>query len=319
MKKEISYKITSIAFGVLILCFVIAFYAIAWEEPTEAPPAGNVPSPLNTGPTGQSKEGGLILNTGGAPIGLIVDQGNVGIGTTSPATNLHIYTPVNGWRGITIDSGGSGDDQRAAIWFVTKGGDGSKGLADPLTQGWTIAARGDTYATVNDQNDLLFSYWNGTSWDQKVRIDSITGNVGIGTTSPSEKLDVAGNIEASGSICANNGADCIGGGGGGAFGTRVSRDTSGADLTPYSVYRAQTDGYFLVTKAGGNPDNIVRVGKTNPPTNIVGVHSWSSSTTYGSISIPVPANEYVQLTGGYIAGNPDIWWQPIGVGGLVKQ
>ena len=39
-----------------------------------------MPTPLNVGPTGQSKEGGLILNTGGAEYGLIVDQGNVEFG-----------------------------------------------------------------------------------------------------------------------------------------------------------------------------------------------------------------------------------------------
>jgi len=39
---------------------------------------------LNIGSTGQSKAGGLILNTGGAATGLIVQSGNVGIGTTTP-------------------------------------------------------------------------------------------------------------------------------------------------------------------------------------------------------------------------------------------
>jgi hypothetical protein len=61
----------ALVFGILVLVFLAAFYAVAWQEPTQAPPEGNVPAPLNVGPTGQSKEGGLILNTGGAVAGLI--------------------------------------------------------------------------------------------------------------------------------------------------------------------------------------------------------------------------------------------------------
>jgi len=40
------------------------------------------------------------------------------------------------------------------------------------------------------------------------------GNIGIGTTTPQEKLDVIGNIKASGTICDGNG--CVGSGGSGA-------------------------------------------------------------------------------------------------------
>jgi len=62
---------------VLIATFAVSFYAIGWTEPTSAPPAGNIDLPLNTGPTGQSKEGGIVLNTGGATNALVIDQGNL--------------------------------------------------------------------------------------------------------------------------------------------------------------------------------------------------------------------------------------------------
>lgn len=90
MQKEISPKIVALTFGILVITFLVAFYVIAWQEPTQAPPGGNVPTPLNVGKIGQSKEGGLILNTGnattglivgGAEYGLIVDRGKVCIGT----------------------------------------------------------------------------------------------------------------------------------------------------------------------------------------------------------------------------------------------
>jgi hypothetical protein len=63
---------------------------LAWAPPGASPPASNVAAPLNVGPTGQSKEGGLILNTGGATYGLIIDQGKVGIGTTEPSEKLDV-------------------------------------------------------------------------------------------------------------------------------------------------------------------------------------------------------------------------------------
>lgn len=81
MDKLISPKITALTFGILIISFLAAFYVVAWQEPSQAPPGGNVPTPLNIGNVGQSKVGGLILNTGGAPNGLIIDKGNLCLGT----------------------------------------------------------------------------------------------------------------------------------------------------------------------------------------------------------------------------------------------
>ena len=65
-----------------------------WAPPTDAPPANNVAAPLNTSSTGQAKEGGLIINTtGAASNGLIVQNGNTGLGTIAPGANkLHVYT-----------------------------------------------------------------------------------------------------------------------------------------------------------------------------------------------------------------------------------
>lgn len=81
MPKQISPKIVALIFGVLVICFLAAFYVVAWQEPASAPPGGNVATPLNTSNIGQSKQGGLILNTGGALNGLIIDKGNLCLGT----------------------------------------------------------------------------------------------------------------------------------------------------------------------------------------------------------------------------------------------
>ncbi|MEK9154790.1 MAG: glycine-rich domain-containing protein [Patescibacteria group bacterium] len=71
------------------------------------------------------------------------------------------------------------------------------------------------------------------------------GNVGIGVASPSEKLDVTGNIKASGTICDVNG--CIGGGGGGSAGNMKLFQASGTWTKPSGVNTV----YVQVAGGGG--------------------------------------------------------------------
>ena len=89
-KKQVSPKLISLVFGILVVCFLFAFYISAWTEPSQVPPDGNISMPLNSTDDAQSKAGGLILNTGGAEYGLIVEHGRVGIGTVSPLEALDL-------------------------------------------------------------------------------------------------------------------------------------------------------------------------------------------------------------------------------------
>jgi len=62
----------------------------AWTAPTAIPPNDNTAAPINVSATGQAKQGGLILNTSASTNGLIVQYGNVGIGTTNPGAELEV-------------------------------------------------------------------------------------------------------------------------------------------------------------------------------------------------------------------------------------
>ena len=56
LKKFFNSTILGLTFGILL-----AGYAVfAYTPPTQAPPLGNVPAPLNTGPSDQTKTGGLL-------------------------------------------------------------------------------------------------------------------------------------------------------------------------------------------------------------------------------------------------------------------
>src|SRR3989344_4614141 len=73
-----------------VAALVIAFQIFAFSEPSFPPPQDNVAAPLNSSGAMQSKAGGLMLNTGGAQVGLLVDQGSVGIGIFPPTQKLDV-------------------------------------------------------------------------------------------------------------------------------------------------------------------------------------------------------------------------------------
>ena len=92
MKSKKKFAVVAVWFATVVGLFFAAFIvSAAWVEPTSNPPAGNTSPPLDTGGTGQSKDGGLILNIGGAPNGLIVLNGNVGVGTAAPSHKLDVH------------------------------------------------------------------------------------------------------------------------------------------------------------------------------------------------------------------------------------
>jgi hypothetical protein len=104
--------------------------------------------------------------------GITIDSsGNVGIGTTGPSAKLHVVGPVAG-SGPTIRAGGGGD--------VLLGSGGSLFFDDNYSY-----STGNYIRPVAANTQAFF-----TSGAERMRITS-TGNVGIGTTAPSYKLDVA--------------------------------------------------------------------------------------------------------------------------------
>ena len=106
MQKQISPKITAISFGVLVILFAVGFYIFAWQEPSSAPPAGNVDTPLNAGATAQTKTGNLVVNAlgiSGTGNALLVPNGNVGIGTPGPNYKLDVQNgQINVSGGLCI-------------------------------------------------------------------------------------------------------------------------------------------------------------------------------------------------------------------------
>ncbi len=111
---------------------------------------------------------------------MVLSGGNLGLGTLTPTSKLEVQTSGNGWplslranafnpgeiNGLKFYSGYIGDDKWAGIASV----------AENL-----------------HSNKTALSFYSGET--EKMRL-AWNGNVGIGTTNPTEKLSVNGNIRA---------------------------------------------------------------------------------------------------------------------------
>ena len=96
MRKQISPKTIALTFGILVISFLAAFYVVAWQEPSEAPPLGNVSAPLNTGPTAQTKAGALAIAAGGGDALTLRNGGDLKIYNADNSGSALLYADNNG-------------------------------------------------------------------------------------------------------------------------------------------------------------------------------------------------------------------------------
>ena len=164
----------------------------------------------------------------------ITNAGNVGIGTTSPNEQLHIFSAASDLR---LQSGGAGTASRYIL--------------QTDHQEWRIGSH-------DALNDGLWFY-DATGGGYRMLITP-SGNVGIGTTSPAQKLDVDGNIVAARFIQDTNAGNDF-------YAAGFTRSSS--SLTSPDIYDLNGHGLVLggtsnestlVLKSGGN----VGIGTTSP-------------------------------------------------------
>lgn len=158
--------------------------------------------------------------------------GNVGIGTLSPTHKLHVNNGASQF--ITYSYG-------AEITVKTTGG-------------W---ARGFRIRNENDNKTAVYGALNGSAYistgfdiasdatgykNQRLTVKT-NGNVGIGITNPSQRLDVIGSIKASGNVMSNN-----------------YRNISGGVMLSYASSRISLGANKLIVAANGN----IGIGTLSP-------------------------------------------------------
>jgi len=132
-----------------------------WQEPTATPPNGNVSAPLNVGNVTQTKTGGLNI------------YGNAEI-----RSRLYVKGHVGTNAELTLQKGGTNPNNLNYPQFSFMATEDTLRL---ITRVYSF----------NNMGGLRIAVTNATT----IGVVNINGNVGIGTTNPTAKLEVAGNIK----------------------------------------------------------------------------------------------------------------------------
>jgi hypothetical protein len=221
--------------------YVTAPFSADWKT------TGNASTVQGTNFVGTTDNVGLSIRTNNVIRQTIDAAGNVGIGTTAPTNRLTVagfgFNPtVNDLAAIKVDGGYGGG---------------------------IVFSEGANRSSIYSYNGSTLVFTTGGSASglpEKMRIDA-TGNLGIGTTIPTQKLDVVGNVKFSGALMPNNNAGTAG----------QVLTSAGAGIAPTWAVNSNlytTDGTLAANRTvtqGANNLNFTGTGFTTFTSGNVGI------------------------------------------------
>ncbi len=263
----------------------------------------------------------IRFDTQGSERMVIQSDGNIGIGQSAPMWPLTIRDDDNIFSAtdvidplkfaVNVVKGTSGNNEGVGIGLGSSG-NGSQAGAGIVFKKTGNNSLGDLMLTVKS------NYSTNGPQAPALTIKSISGNVGIGTTNPSDELEVTGNIrmvdgnQAVGYIPVSD-----------ANGTMVWTDPASiSTATLNEMVDADSDTKIQVEESadedkirfdtGGNErmiiDNAGNIGIGNSaPTaklDITGVLKASGGATFGN-NVVASGNYYLENTSGTGSNNPD--------------
>ena len=257
-----------------------------------------------------------------------VDEPNnrVGIGTTNPSTDLEVSS--TGVNGVDISQSASNASQSGRLFFTT----------NTASEGFALFNSNGTFQ-VNSGGIP-----NNTSGTNRISIIGSSGNVGIGTTSPNEKLEVNGSVRVTGAgldvgygnnsnnfVQIGNGRttngfafiDLVGDTTYSDYGLRLVRNNGGANTNSEIIHRGTGFLNLTATQAGGitlKTSNVERVRVNSSgnvgigTTSLTTISSSSTTLSLGSTSATTSGGIAFQVSGGIVKA-----YNYVGTGYLYNQ
>lgn len=207
----------------------------------------------------------LVGNNGATTALTILNNGNVGVGTTGPSAKLEVSGNV-----ILTDS-------NYGLWL--RGAAGNFGFqANPTGFANHFGIAGSSDATI--QRYLHIGYYpsdnTANTFVPKVSINTYSGNVGVGTTAPGAKLDVAGAVrlgDAGGTYDILN-TSAAGGAASGDLYWGNSALLTSADIGSFGV--------SSVTNSDGTLNISPTTGDVVASLNLANANTWTGAQTFSA-------------------------------------
>jgi hypothetical protein len=197
-----------------------------------------------------------VTNSTPTSLLFVRDDGNVGIGTTSPDSGSRVTISSTNQFGLNLENTGTG------------------GVS------WQLGATNNSYTSGGGK--FVLTYGSLSSQSVFTAVQS-TGNVGIGTTSPSAKLNVIADTTAQDQVVIFEGTGGLGSGlhlkasgiGGNTWRLLSTGNSSTPGANHFGIYSDSSGLYRMVVNPSGN----VGISTTSPGSRLVVQGSGTTSAT----------------------------------------